>query len=33
MIHNFKPYSDRELSVLVEEHITQQRAGFTLKGL
>lgn len=28
-----KPYTDQELSVLVEEYITQQRKEFTIKGL
>lgn len=27
------PYTDQELSILVEEYITQQRSGFSLKGL
>ena len=27
------PYTTQELSVLVEEYITQQRARFTLRGL
>ena len=27
------PYTNQELSVLVEEFITQQRSEFTLKGL
>ena len=27
------PYTTQELSVLVEEYITQQRAEFTLRGL
>lgn len=27
------PYTDAELSVLIEEYITQQRSEFTLKGL
>lgn len=30
---NPTPYTDRELSVLVEEYITQQRSEFTLKEL
>ena len=28
-----KPYTPSELSILVEEYITQQRSQFTLKGL
>lgn len=28
-----KPFTDQELSVLVEEYITQQRSEFNLKGL
>lgn len=27
------PFTDRDLAVLVEEYITQQRSEFTLKGL
>ena len=30
---NLIPYNDQELSVLVEEYITQQQSEFTLKGL
>ena len=30
---NTTPYTTHELSILVEEYITQQRAGFTLRGL
>jgi len=30
---NSTPYTDQELSVLVEEYITQQRKEFNLKGL
>ena len=30
---NPTPYTTQELSVLVEEYITQQRTEFTLKGL
>ena len=26
-------YSDEKLRILVEEYITQQRSGFTLKGV
>lgn len=31
--NNPTPYTDQELSVLVEEYITQQRLEFSLKGL
>ena len=31
--NNITPYSEKELAVLVEEYITQQRKEFTLKGL
>ena len=31
--NNPTPYTDQELSVLVEEYITQQRSEFSLKGL
>ncbi len=31
--NNPTPYTDQELSVLVEEYITQQRSQFTLRGL
>lgn len=30
---NPTPYNNHELSVLVEEYITQQRSEFTIKGL
>lgn len=30
---NPAPYTSKELSILVEEYITQQRTEFTLKGL
>lgn len=33
MAINITPYTDQELSVLVEEYITQQRSEFALKGL
>lgn len=32
-INNITPYTEKELAVLVEEFITQQRKEFTLKGL
>lgn len=31
--NNPTPYTDQELTVLIEEYITQQRAEFTLRGL
>jgi len=31
--NNPTPYTDQELTVLIEENITQQRAEFTLRGL
>lgn len=31
--NNITPYTEKELAVLVEEYITQQRSEFTLKGL
>lgn len=31
--NNITSYSEKELAVLVEEYITQQRKEFTLKGL
>jgi len=33
MMKTNTPYTEAELSVLVEEYITQQRSEFTLKGL
>ena len=33
MTHINIPYTSHELSILVEEYITQQRSEFTLKGL
>lgn len=30
---NPTPYTDQELTVLIEEYITQQRVEFTLRGL
>lgn len=31
--NNITPYTEKELAVLVEEYITQQRKDFNLKGL
>lgn len=31
--NDITPYTEKELAVLVEEYITQQRKEFTLKGL
>lgn len=31
--NNPTPYTDQELTVLIEEYITQQRAEFSLRGL
>ena len=30
---NITPYTEKELTVLIEEYITQQRSEFNLKGL